>query len=131
MFSIKQSVATTILNQLVSAAGSGAKIVIYDGNIPSSADAGLNNNFALATFACPNPIGTVSGRVLTFATLTANQAVDHPGTATFFRVLTSGNSVVAQGTVTASGGNGNLKLSSITLPEGGSVTINSANITLG
>ena len=130
MFSIKQSTATAILNQIVTAAGSGAKINLYDGNIPASSDAALSNNNVLARVACGNPCATVSGRVMTFSAFEANVAVEREGTVTFFRLVTSGGNTVLQGTVPDTGGTGNLKLNTIQLQAQGTVTVDSATISI-
>lgn len=134
MFSIKQSIANSMLEEIISSADAGdnaAKILIYNGIIPSSADDALDDNFVLVEIECSNPCATTNGRVLTFNTLTTDNSVNRDGTATFFRLHDSNDNVILQGIVSSIGGVGNLKLPSIRLIEGGTVNINSATIILG
>lgn len=95
--------------------GNAALIRIYDGTPPANAQAALSGNNTLATFTLPTPSGTVSGDTLTLdldpdIEVTASAT----GTATFFRVLTSGGTSVAQGSAGTSGTDMILTSTSIT-----------------
>lgn len=133
MFSLRQTVASTILNEIVTSADAGAdnaRIVVYDGNIPSSADGGLLNNFVLAEIECAKPCATISGRNLTFNTTTPDNSINRSGTATFFRLMDSDANVIAQGVVSSNNGTGSFRLESTSLVEGGTLSIVNASITL-
>lgn len=94
--------------QIVSEAGASAKIALYTGSIPATADTALSGNTKVAEFTGnATTFGVVSGSgnnaVLTLNALTDanNQATAiAAGTVTFFRVFkANGTTVVAQGTV--------------------------------
>jgi hypothetical protein len=116
------------LAAITSAVGSNGKLRIYKGTRPATGGAETDLLVELAcsaTFA-PAP----SGGQLTANAITDGTAGDS-GTATWFRVLTSGNVAVLDGSVSATGGGGDMELSSTSIVAGGTVSISSFVITAG
>lgn len=88
--------------------GANAVLTIYSGTAPANVAAALSGNTALSTHACGSSgFGTAANGVLTAAAI-ANATASATGTATFFRIATSGGTVVVQGTVAASGADLNI-----------------------
>jgi hypothetical protein len=111
--------------------GTSAKLAIYTGSQPGSvADAATGTK--LAELTCNSgafgdaSLGALTLRAITSATITAT------GTAGWFRISTSGSPGTAHidGAVTATGGGGELTLSSTSLVSGASISISSAVITI-
>jgi hypothetical protein len=101
----------------------GGTLVVYSGTAPAGPNEGLSGNTALATFtfSASGSQGSPAGGVmdLVFAATTVTAAAT--GTATFFRVISSGATALFQGTVGVSGADFNL--SSTTVTSGDNVTI--------
>jgi len=120
------AVRTTIADAVVGSAGalgSSAKLVIYSGTPPANAQASLVGNTAIATITGIS-FGAASSGVSTITASTADSnAVG--GTAAFFRLTTSGNTVVLQGLCATSGSD--LNLNSLTIPAGSTVSLTGTN----
>jgi len=117
----------------VTALVNGGTLVIYSGAAPANAGAALSGNTVLAQLPLGNPaFGAAAAGVATANTITADSSADATGTPTFFRLLTSGGTVVYQGTAGASGQELNLaNLSGGQIVAGGSVTVSSLTINQG
>lgn len=117
------------LDAITTAIGASGLLRIYDGTPPATVATGLSGNTLLAT--CPLSAtfapAAASG-VLTANAITSDASADASGTATFFRLLTSGGTAIVQGTVTATGGGGDLTFSSTSFTAG--LTINITSFTL-
>lgn len=122
---VKNARADAISTQV----GSNGKIRIYSGTVPVDANAALSsNNTLLAELACSATFAAAaSGGVLTVNTITPDSAADATGTASFFRILKSDNTVILQGAVGTSGAELNLNTTSIS--AGAAVSINSFTLT--
>lgn len=110
-------------------------LIIYDNTPPDNAQA------ALSQHATNNPLVTVTLNTPSYnnATMVGDEAVatlnlspSNPsgtvttgGTASFYRSFNSSNAVLTQGDVTVTGGDGNLKLSSLTLSVNDTVEVTS------
>lgn len=125
--------AASMLAKLASDLGSAPLIKIYSGTFPANADASGAGLTLLATLTCsatPFPAATQNSgtsAVATFNSITSATAVA-TGTATTFRITTSGGTVLGQGSVGTSGADLNLNTTSIT--SGSTVAITSATLTL-
>lgn len=110
--------------------GGAAKIRIYSGTEPATADTALSGNTLLADFALSNPaFGAASNGVITLNGTPLTVAASATGTASFFRILqNNATTVVMQGSVGTSGAQLNLNTTSIT--SGVNVTITSGTITM-
>ena len=132
-FFLTNAVAQGMLNStgLSEALGASPKIKIYSGLVPSNADA-TNSGTLLATLNCAaTPFSgysdtTTAGRA-TFGTITAATAAT-TGTAAFFRIETSGGTVIAQGAVATSAAE--LILNTTAITAGSTVSISAATIDL-
>jgi hypothetical protein len=92
-----------MLDAVTAAAGSGALLKLYAGTEPASC-AAADTGTLLGTLTCGSTLApAASGGVLTANTITNDSAADATGTATYFRLCTSGGTVVLQGTVGTSG----------------------------
>jgi hypothetical protein len=104
----------------------GGTIKIYSGTVPATADTALAGNTLLVTITIGNPSAPASsGGVGTFNAFTAGTA-GNTGTATFFRAVSSGAATVLQGSVTATGGGGDLTLPTVTINSGDTVNVNTS-----
>lgn len=112
-------------------AGTGAgKVRIYSGTPPADADTALSGNTLLAELAMTDPaFGNAAdsspGATATASAISNDASADNTGTATFFRILDSDNNVVCQGSVSGTGGGGELQLNSTTINAGVIVSITS------
>lgn len=106
-------------------------IEVRSGAQPANAAAAATGTL-LATFTLPNPAyGAATNGVCTLDAdpdLEVNGAAD--GTAGWFRVKTSGAATVRDGSVTATGGGGQLELSSTTIQTGVPVRITAGTFTM-
>ncbi len=115
------------LDQITTAVGASGLVRIYDGTRPASGGAAttlLAQLTCSATFAAAAAAG-----VLTVNAITQDSAADATGTATWFRVTTSGGTFVIDGSVAASGSD--LNLTTVSIVAGGPVSITSFTITTG
>lgn len=115
-------------------AGTAAVINIYDGSVPSNADASIGASVLLAQLTCSATAFTsysdtgTAGRA-TFASITSDSSADATGTASYFRILTqSGGTTIAQGTVGTS--SADLILNTVSITSGSTVSITAATIDL-
>ncbi len=118
------------LTTLNTALGASAKLFIYSGGPPATVAAGPTG-VLLSSGAVGNAAGwgSVASGVLTAAAITSDASAVASGTAGYFRWLDSSNNVICQGTVTATGGGGDLTMNSISIIIGDTIAITSWTIT--
>lgn len=127
-FTITAATKNTLLNQITTAIGSGANIIIYSGVMPTNADASLSGNTVLATLPCSSTFAAAAaGGTLTANAITQENA-SATGTASFYRILTSGSTVIAQGAVGTSGTD--MILNTTSLVSGGPCLISAYTISM-
>lgn len=114
-----------LLDAITTAIGSSGFVDIYNGTRPASGGAATTKLAHLPLSATAAP--AASGGILTFNAITNDSAADATGTATWFRVTTSGGTFVIDGDVSTSGSDLNLNTTSIVV--GGPVAISSFTIT--
>lgn len=107
--------------------GSAATIEIRTGAKPATPETAASGTL-LATVAISGSF-TSSGGALTSAD-PASVSVVATGTAAHFRLKTSGGTAKLDGTVTATGGGGDMTLSSVSLISGGTVDLGVPTITV-
>jgi hypothetical protein len=115
------------LDAITSAVGASGFLRIYDGSRPATggsattllAELTLNATFAPAA----------SGGVLTLNAITSDTSANATGTATWFRIVTSGATFVIDGNVGTSGSDLNLNTTSIVTAA--TVAVSSFTITAG
>lgn len=105
------SFRTTRANTVTTRAGNGALLRIYDGTRATDADTAIGAQVKLAELTCASPFapGASSGVLTASAITTANALAT--GTATWFRLTDSaGTTTIMDGSVSATGGGGDLQL---------------------
>lgn len=116
------------LDAITTFAGNGALLRIYDGTQPAT---GGTATTLLAELTCGSPLAAAaSSGVLTFGSVTQDASANATGTATWFRIVKSdGTTHVLDGTVTATGGGGDLEMVSTSITSGQPVQLTSYTIT--
>jgi hypothetical protein len=121
------AVRNAMLDEITAAVGASGLLRIYDGSRPATggtattllAELTLNATFAAAA----------SSGVLTLNAITSDTSANATGTATWFRIVTSGGTHVIDGNVGTSGSDLNLNTTSIV--SGAAVAVTSFTITGG
>lgn len=118
------------LDQITSTIGNAALLKIYDGTPPTNCAAALSGNNELVSETCGTPFaGAASSGVLTLNSISVVAATAN-GTASFFRIMNSANTTChMQGTVSITGGSGDMTLNTTYLTTGGNVTVTSFALT--
>jgi len=117
---------TARASQIVAAidAGAGAgKLRLYNGTRPATGGA-VTTLLAELTFS--DPCGTVTSGVLTFSAIASDASADNTGTATWFRIVDSTGAFVLDGTITGTGGGGDITMTSTSIQAG--VTVDATSL---
>ena len=119
-------------DRIESYVGTSAIMKIRTGSVPANC-AAADSGTVLATLNLPADwMNDASAGAVTLKGTWSDTSNDATGTAAHFRVYRSdGTTCELQGTVTATGGGGDITLSSTSLVSGGSLTITSFTITEG
>ena len=117
-------------DQITTKIGANGLLDIFTGSPPGSCDSAdsgtkLVEFICNATFAPSSTSGSITINPYTSVTALAS------GTAGYFRFKTSGGAQKVQGTVTASGGGGDLTLDNTSINSGQLVSMNTQTITAG
>ena len=129
---IKLSTAArnAMLDGITSTVGGSAKLRIYDGTQPAGPGTAVSTQVLLAELTCNATFApAASSGTLTLNSITQDSSADATGTASWFRIVTSGGTAVIDGSVSTSGADMNLNSTSIV--SGGTVSITSATFTAG
>lgn len=121
-------VLTAINNDLNLGSGAGT-IKLYTGTKPADPDTAITSQTLLGTLTLSDPAGTVSGRTLTFGTVTMDSAADATGTATWARLADSSAVAVIDIDITTTGGGGFGQMNTTSIVIGGPITAPSVVIT--
>jgi hypothetical protein len=125
------SVKNARMSALNTAIGASCKIQLYDGAKPAGPDTAITTQTKLAEWTGnAGGFGSVAGNVLTASAVASVTALAN-GTATWFRVTTSGGSAVFDGNAGLSGSTPDMVLSSTSITSGQTCTFNSLSITAG
>ncbi len=117
------------LDQITSALGNAALLRIYDGSQPASPDTAVSSQTKLAELTCGTPFaGSASSGVLTANAITSANALAS-GTASWFRLTTSGGTAKIDGTVGTSGTD--LIIDNTAINSGQQVSVSSLTLTAG
>lgn len=119
---------------LVAHIGNGAKLRIYSGTAPANIDAALSGNTLLGELTCGTPFAPAAAGngVITANAITQDSAADNSGTASFYRIYKAdGTTPVLQGSVTGTGGGGDLELNTTNIVAGGPIAVSSWTLTDG
>lgn len=105
------------------------RLRIYSGTQPATSDTAASGTL-LAELTLSDPaFGAPSNGVCTAAAITGDTSADATGTAGWFRVVDSTGAACWDGSVTATGGGGDLTLSSTSIIQGGTVNVTALNYT--
>ncbi len=114
---------------LITYAGSGSIIRLYDGTQPTNANTAISTQTLIVSLVVSGSFGTDSNGSITLGTVTNGTAVAS-STATFFRIVKSdGTTVVMDGSVGTSGAD--MNLNSTTISSGQLVAITAGTIIRG
>lgn len=114
---------------LITYAGSGSIIRLYDGTQPTNANTAISTQTLIVSLVVSGSFGTDSNGTITLGTVTNGTAVAS-STATFFRIVKSdGTTVVMDGSVGTSGAD--MNLNSTTISSGQLVAITAGTIIRG
>lgn len=128
---LKYSNATRNAQQtgLITYAGSGSIIRLYDGTQPANANTAISTQTLLVSLTVAGSFGTDSNGTITLGSVTSGTAVAS-STATFFRIVKSdGTTVVMDGSVGTSGAD--MNLNSTTIASGQTVAITAGTFIRG
>ena len=115
------------LDGITTEVGASGLLRIYSGSRPAT---GGTETTVLAELTCNATFApAASGGVLTLNAITADASANATGTATWFRILTSGAVAKIDGDVGTSGSD--LNLNSVSITVGGTVSVTSFVITAG
>lgn len=120
----------TLRNTLADAAVDALDVGSTDatGDLQIATSTGFSTILATLTFANP-AFGPASGGITTANSITSDTNAANTGTAVAFRVRDRNNSEVFRGSVTVTGGGGDLQLSSVGITAGDTVSITSMTYT--
>jgi hypothetical protein len=110
----RNALANAILGLIDGDAGAG-RIEIY-----TAARATL-----LGTLTLSDPAGTVATGTLTFSAIAQDTAADATGSAALFDIKDNSGDLVLSGTITATGGGGDLTMPSVSITAGEPIQISS------
>lgn len=127
---LRTSARTGIVQAIITDAGSGAKLKLYNGTRPSGVAATGGGNTLLATLTFGATIGTASNGTLDWdeAGATQSNGSHVSGTPTFVDITTSADAIVAR--VDIGAGAGNWQFTG-TVANGQNVTLTSLVFTAG
>jgi hypothetical protein len=98
--SAKTSTRNGMLDKITTDIGTSGLLRIYDGTPPASVNDALSGNTLLAELVCSSTFApAASGGLLTANAISDDTPANASGTATFFRLTTSGGTDIVQGTV--------------------------------
>ncbi len=125
------AVRNAILDAIEVVTGSAAKLLIYTGAQPANCAASAAGSL-LATIALPSDwMNAASGGTKTLAG-SWSVAASGTGNAGHYRIVdNAGTTCHEQGSITATGGGGDITLDNISLASGQTVTITAKTITAG
>lgn len=115
---------------LADAGAGAATIEVRTGSQPASANDSATGTL-LATFTCADPaFGAASSGVATLASTPRSTTGAADGTAGWFRMKDSTGATVMDGSVTATGGGGQIELNTTTISTGVNVQLTSGTVTM-
>lgn len=120
------SLRNSQLDAITAAVGSAGKLQVYDGTRPATGGTATNK---LAEFTLGSPFSGAASAAALAPTLPSNVTALLSGTATWFRITTSGGTFVIDGSVGTSGAD--LNLNTTTISSGGTVSITGFAINRG
>ena len=112
-------------------AGSGPAVIeFYTGAVPTTLGGTLTTQTKLGTLTCSDPSATQSAGVITFGTITQDDAADAGGVAAWAYVKDSTGAIVCAMDVSDEAGDGLIKLNTTTVVEGGPIRLTSLTLAI-
>lgn len=125
--SFATSLRNAMLDQITAAIGSNGLFRVYDGTPPASVNDALSGNTLLAELACSATFAAAAASgSLAVNAISDDTSANATGTATFYRITTSGGTAKIQGLVGTVSGDAIINTTSIL--AGGLVAVVSMNI---
>jgi hypothetical protein len=122
---LSTTLRNNMLDEITSLAGANAVIKIFSGTQPAGGGA---ETTVLVTLTCSATLApAASAGVLTLSSVTGGTAVAS-GTASWYRLETSGGTFIMDGDVSDSGGNGDLTLNDRAIVLNGTVNLTGPNL---
>jgi hypothetical protein len=129
-FQFSVAARNAALDAIEAAAGTGPTLTIRTGAVPANCGAARTGT-VLATLVLPSDwLAAASGGSKTIAGTWQDAAADATGTAAHFSI-DQGATCHLQGTVTATGGGGDMTLDNVSLATGQQVTVTAFTLTAG
>lgn len=115
--------------------GGGGKLRIYSGTVPTDADTALGAQVLLAELnmnatAFGSAADLNPGARATANAITDDTAANATGTASFFRVVNAAGTCIMQGSVSATGGGGDLQLNTVSIVINAAVQVTAFTFTV-
>lgn len=125
-----RNAACNAIVDLLDAGAGAATLQIRTGSAPTNpSDSDSGTLLATLTFSDP-AFGSSSTGVATADPITSDSSADATGTAAHFRVKDSDGNVIFQGTVTVTGGGGDITFNTVSFVAGGTVSMTSLTFTV-
>ncbi len=121
-----------IVDRLDAGAGAGT-LKIYAGSVPANVEAAAGTLLATLTLSDPafgDAVDINPGARATANAITSDSSADATGTAAYFRASDSDGTSSIQGTVTATGGGGDLEVGTVSFVAGAVISVTSWTVTV-
>lgn len=123
----RQAACDAIVDGVDAGAGAGT-LQIRTGSAPDPDVAATGTLLATLTFSDPAFGAADTDGIATANSITQDSSADATGTAAHFRVLDSDSNLIWQGSVTATGGGGDLELTTVSITSGQPVSVTSMTL---
>ncbi|WP_433252876.1 hypothetical protein ACQPYK_08590 [Streptosporangium sp. CA-135522] len=125
-----RNIAVDAVVDLLDAGSGAATIEVRTGSQPASADSAATGTL-LATFTLADPaFGAASSGTATLAGTPRSTTGAAAGSAGWFRAKDSSGTTVFDGSITATGGGGDLELNTVTISVGVTVNLTGGTVTM-
>ena len=124
-----QNAAANAVVTLIDAGAAGGTIKVYTGSKPATPDTAPSGTLLATLTFSATAFSAASSGTATAAAITGDSSADATGTAGWFRVADSNGAAVFDGTVTATGGGGDMTFDSVSFVAGGTVDCTSLTYT--
>lgn len=119
---------TSQMSQLNTTIGINAQIVVYTGAVPANVGAAPTGTLLVQFAGNATAFGSAAAAVLTAAAVASVNAVA-AGVAGYYRINTSAGVAVTQGTITGTGGGGDMVLTNTNVANAQACSLTSLTIT--
>lgn len=126
-----RNAAADAVVDLIDAGDGAGSLRIYDGTRPAGPDTAVTTQTLLAEIELADPaFGSASNGVAALDATSLSTTGEADGTATWFRILDADETAILDGSVSTTGGGGDLTLNTTTISIGLTVEITSGSITM-